>query len=184
VRGTRTSPGSSRDGTDAEFADAAAFLRDLARRAGDLGVELAVELHHCSLADTSTSLLRLLDAIGAPNVSANPDLGNVVWAYDLPSEPWTEAVERLAGRVRLWHVKNLQRVHVPEVERSFFVHASLDAGEIDYRWALGRMIAKGFDGWISIEGAGPGDLLAFAARGRAYLAELAADLAAGIGPVQ
>lgn len=180
-RGTNYSPGSSAEATDAEFSLAARFLAELAETAGRAGVGVALELHHCSLADTSQSLLRLLDEANHPNLSANPDLGNLLWAYAEPKEAWYEAVERLAGRVKFWHVKNLQRVHVPEVNRAFWVHASLEAGDVDYRWALARFAAAGFDGYLSIEGAGPGDLLAFAARGKAYLDELIETLEGGDG---
>ncbi|HEX5414936.1 MAG TPA: sugar phosphate isomerase/epimerase [Chloroflexota bacterium] len=180
-RGADFSPGSSAEATDAEFDDAARFLAELAETAGRAGVGVALELHHCSLADTSRSLLRLLDAAGHPNLSANPDLGNLLWAYAEPREPWYAAVERLAGRVSFWHVKNLQRVHVPEVNRAYFVHASLEAGDIDYRWALARFARAGFDSYLSIEGAGPGDLLAFAARGKAYLDDLIETLESGDG---
>ncbi|MGH2458387.1 MAG: sugar phosphate isomerase/epimerase family protein [Chloroflexota bacterium] len=181
VRGLEVSPGGSSQATDAEFAAAASFLREIAELGAAAGVQVAVELHHCSLADTSQTLLRLLDLANHPNLSANPDLGNLYWAYAIPEEPWHKAVERLAGRVRIWHVKNVQRVHVPEVGRSFFTHAALDLGDIDYRWALARLVAAGFDGPISIEGAGPGDLLAFAARGKAYLDDLLDTLASGDG---
>lgn len=181
VRGLAVSPGGSAQASDAEFSDAAAFLREIAEIGAAADVHVAVELHHCSLADTSQTLLHLLDLSNHANLSANPDLGNVYWAYDVPAEPWHAAVERLAGRVRFWHVKNVQRVHVPEVGRAFFTHAALDLGDIDYRWALARFVAAGFDGYLAIEGAGPGDLLAFAARGKAYLNDLLDTLASGDG---
>ena len=181
IKGLQFSPGGGKQAQEAEFAEAAAFLRRLANEAASGGVEVALELHHCSLADTSQRILHILELANHPNLSVNPDLANLYWAYDVPEEPWYEAVERVAGRVTLWHVKNVQRVHVPELQRSVFTHAALDEGDIDYRWALGRLVEAGFDGYISIEGAGPGDLLAFAARGKAYLDALLSDLAGGTG---
>jgi sugar phosphate isomerase/epimerase len=181
VRGTRDSPGASKDATEEDFGRTAEFLSEIAREAATANVEIAVELHHCSLADNSRSLLHLLELTGEPNVSANPDLGNVHWGYAVPEEPWHEAIERLAGRVKVWHVKNVKRTHIPEIDRSFFSQAALDDGDIDYRWALGRLMAAGFDGYVGIEGAGPGDILAVAARGKAYLDELVADVRSGVG---
>ncbi len=181
VRGLPVSPGASKTATEGELARAAGFLGELAREAASAGVQLALELHNCSLADTSRSLLRLLELAGQPNLSANPDLGNLYWAYDEPEEAWQDAVVRLAKRVKLWHVKNVLRIALPEEHRTLFVHASLDAGDIDYRWALARLVEAGFDGWISLEGAGPGDWLAFAARGKAYLDDLLADASEDIG---
>jgi hypothetical protein len=46
---------------------------------------------------------------------------------------------------------------------------------------LFRSLDAGFDGDITIEGAGPGDLLACAAAGRAYLAALVRDIGSGEG---
>jgi len=178
--GEQSSPGGSAGAREEEFGEAAAFLAELAQGAARFGTGVALELHHCSLADNSSSLLRILELANHPNLSANPDLVNLYRAYEVPEEPWYEAVERLAGRVELWHVKNTQRIHVPEANKSFFVHAALGEGDIDYRWALARLVASGFDGTISIEGAGPGDLLAFAARGKAYLDELIRELASGV----
>lgn len=181
IKGLRISPGGGRSAGEAEPAEAAALLRELARDAANGGVEVALELHHCSLADTSRRLLHILELANHPNLSANPDPGNMYAGYDVPEEPWYEAVERLAGRVRVWHMKNVKRVYFPEVQRAVFLHAALDEGDIDYRWALGRLVESGFDGHICLEGAGPGDLLAFAERSKAYLDALRREREAGIG---
>lgn len=182
VRGTRESPGSSRDASDADYERTAALLREVARDAAEADVAIAVELHHCSLADTSASLIRLLEVAGEPNLTANPDLGNPQWGYSVPEEQWHAAIARLAPRIgRVWHVKNIQRIYVPDIDRSFFVQAPLGEGEIDYRWAMANVLASGFDGYISIEGAGPGDVLTVAARGKTYLDDLIADVRAGVG---
>jgi sugar phosphate isomerase/epimerase len=181
IKGLSCSPGSGKLAPEEEFREAGAFLRELAEEGARGGVAIALELHHCSLADTSQRLLHILELAGHPNLSVNPDLANLYWAYDVPEERWYEAVGRLAGRVKLWHVKNVQRIHIPELQRARFTHAALDAGDIDYRWALERLVEAGFYGCISIEGAGPGDLLAFAARGKAYLDELLLERADSSG---
>jgi sugar phosphate isomerase/epimerase len=62
------------------------------------------------------------------------------------------------------------------LSRSAFVPAPLPDGDIDYRWCLMTARAHGYDGWISIEGAGPGDVLAVAERSLAYLCQVEADL--------
>ena len=181
IKGLQVSPGGGRSAGDAEFAAAAAFLRELAEAGCALGVRVAIELHHCSLVDTSQRVLRVLELANHPNLSVNPDLVNLYWAYAVPEEPWYEALDRLAGRVVCWHVKNVQRVYVPEAQRARYVPASLEAGDIDYRWALGRLLEAGFDGYLSIEGAGPGDLLTCAAKGKAYLDSLLRDAASDGG---
>lgn len=176
-RGLRRSVGSGREAVAAEFEAAAGFLRDLAAVAAAAGIRLSLELHHNAIVDTGARVADLVRAINRPNVGGNPDLGNLFWAYELPEEPYQEALLRvLAAGMNFWHVKNIQRVHVPEVGRSAFLHAALPDGDIDYRWALLTARQHGYDGWISIEGAGPGDVLAFAARGLEYLRSLEADL--------
>ena len=167
--------------TEEDYEKSAEALIEIARKAQPAGIEIAVELHHCGITDTSTRLLKLLEMINEPNVSANPDLGNLMWGYAEPEEPWYEAIKNLAGHVKLWHVKNVQLVQVPEIQRSYWVHAGLGEGDIDYRWSLGRLMEKGFDGWISIESSGPGDLLAFVGRGIDYLRELLEEQKQGIG---
>jgi len=179
--GLSVSPGSSIQAMDEEFHEAAEFLAELAEDAESADVGVALELHHCSIADTSQSVSKILSIANHPNLSANPDLGNLYWAYNCPLEPWHEAVERLAGRINFWHVKNLHRVYIPEIKRSFFIQAPLDEGDIDYRWALEKFVSKGFNGYISLEGAGPGDLFAFATRGKIYLDELISDINSDTG---
>lgn len=169
VLGTTDSPGGSREASERDYADTAARLRPLARRAGELGITLSIELHHCSIADTSTGVLRVIAETGEANMGANPDLVNEYWSYAQPPEPWREALEALAPVTNVWHVKNVQRVYIPEVNRAVFLERSLDQGDIDYRWAAGIMQRVGFAGWICIENAGPTDPFATTAHGRRYL---------------
>jgi sugar phosphate isomerase/epimerase len=177
-RGQRHSIGGSRAATEAEYVEAAAFLRDLADRAASAGVQLSVELHHNAITDTGATTARLVRAIDRPNVGGNPDLGNLYWAYETPEEPYQEAFLRvLDAGMNFWHVKNVQRVHVPEVGRAAYVQTPLPDGDLDYRWCVMTARARGYDGWISLEGAGPGDALAVAERGLAYLRRIEADLA-------
>jgi sugar phosphate isomerase/epimerase len=178
-RGQPHSVGSSRQSPAEHMEEAATFLRDLADRAAPAGIQLSVELHHNALTDTGATVARLVRLIDRPNVGGNPDLGNLYWAYDVPEEPYEEALLRvLAAGMNFWHVKNIQRVHFPELSRSAFVPAPLPDGDIDYRWCLMTVRGGGYDGWISIEGAGPGDVLAVAERGLTYLRQIEADLRA------
>lgn len=174
VTGTTHSPGGSREATDADYEATAKALRPLAARADGLGIALSVELHHCSIADTSAGLLRVLDLTDARNIGANPDLINGMWAYAEPPETWQEALVAVAPRVNLWHMKNAQRVYVPESRRAVFIERPLSQGDVDYRWGMARMRAAGFDGWISIENCGNTDPFETISVGRAYLASLAA----------
>lgn len=172
VMGAAHSPGGSLGAPQADFDLTSARLRRLARQATDRGLALSIELHDRSLADTSASLLRLLDGAGEANLGANPDLCNGYRAYATPPESWEAALDALAPRMNLWHVNNMQRVHFPEIERAAFVERPLHDGDVDYRLAHRKVREAGFDGWVVIEYKGRGDALATTSAGRAYLAGL------------
>ena len=167
--GAAFSLGGSLDAKPEDYERTAARLRVLAGQARPLGIALSVELHHCSIADTSAGVLLVLDTANERDIGANPDLINGYWAYAEPPETWRQAVEALAARTNLWHVKNAQRVHMPELQRAVFLERTLGEGDVDYRWAAGAMRRAGFDGWISIENCGTSDPFAVTAAGRRYL---------------
>jgi sugar phosphate isomerase/epimerase len=128
-------------------------------QAGDLGVDITVEVHQHSIADNSWSTLHLLELTDSPHVSANPDLGNILWTYETPEESSEEAIVALAAHSKYWHCKNLNRVHIPEIEHSYFIRVPLPDGDIDYRFALEAMNEANYDGYMAIEGANTGDQL-------------------------
>lgn len=172
VMGAASSPGGSVEATETDFSLTAQRLRKLAQQGQARGLNLSVELHDRGLADTSSSLLRILDEINEPNVGANPDLCNGYRAYGVPSESWQEALHKLAPRTNIWHVNNIQRVYFPEINRAAFVERSLGEGDVDYRSALKIMRSTGFDGWVVIEYKGTGDPFETLSKGRRYLASL------------
>lgn len=154
TRGRTYSPGGSLEATERDYAVTAERLRRLARHAAECGQELAIELHHCSLADTSRGVLKIIEMTGEPNVKPNPDLVNGLWSVATPRESWREALANVVDSMNLWHVKNVQRIELPEHGIAEFVEAPLPLGDVDYRWAVMFAAERGFDGWISIEGAG------------------------------
>jgi len=172
VMGATYSPGGSREASDGDFELTARRLRKLARLAQARGISLSIEMHDRSLADTSATLLRILDEANEPNIGANPDLCNGYRAYSEPSEPWTDALRRLAPRTNLWHVNNLQRIYFPEIERAAFAERPLGEGDIDYRLAVKLMQAAGFQGWVVVEYKGAGDALETLAQGERYFRQL------------
>lgn len=180
VIGARLSPGGSREASERDYEVSAAGLRKIAHHAAAKGLEVSVELHDRSIADTSASLLKILEMVGELNVKANPDLSNGYRAYDTPSETWQNALTALAPHANIWHVNNLQRVHFAEIQRSAFVECDLGAGDIDYVWALNLMRAAGFGGWIVIEYKGLGCAFEMLARGRKFLSRIFDDPAIGM----
>lgn len=150
--GRREPPGSSRSATPADIELTVAGLQQAGTVAAACGITIAIELHQFSVADTSAAIVRLLEAVALPNVRANPDLGNVLWAYSPPAEHWSAALERLAPLTAWWHCKNLIGMHVQELQRSFFTATPLWHGDIDYSYAIAAMHHAGYRGGLVIEG--------------------------------
>ena len=177
-QGERVSQGSSRVASEHDYVLTAERLREAGRLASDVGVKIAIEVHQGSIADNSRATLHLLDLVGLDSVGANPDLGNIYWQYEQPEETPETAIVALAPRAVYWHCKNLQRTHVPELQRSFFARVPLPDGEIDYRFAISAMLAAGYAGYFAVEGAQKGDQLSQDRRSLEYARGLLSELAA------
>ncbi len=174
--GEPVSQGSSRDARESDFQVTAQAIREAARRAADHGIAISIEVHQNSIVDNSWSALHLLDLIDQPNVGINPDLGNILWTYDVPEETSEHAIVALAPRARYWHCKNLKRVHIPENRHTIFLRVPLPDGDIDYRFAISAMVAAGYAGYLAIEGAQLGDHLTADGRSIAYVKQILAEL--------
>ncbi len=177
-QGERVSQGASRVASAHDYLLTAERLRSAGQLAADLGVKISIEVHQGSIADNSRATLHLLDLVGLESVGANPDLGNIYWQYEYPEETPEAAIVALAPRAVYWHCKNLQRTHVPDLQRSFFARVPLPDGEIDYRFAISAMLAAGYDGYFAVEGAQKGDQLTQDRRSLEYARGLLAELTA------
>ena len=177
--GEPVSQGGSRHASEADFQVTAKGLAEVADKAADLGVTIAIEVHQHSIVDNSWSALHMLEIIDKPNVGVNPDLGNIYWCYDVPEEPCEEAIVALAPHARYWHCKNLIRVHIPENEHSIFIRRPLPDGDIDYRFAISAMLDAGYDGYLAVEGMALGDQLSGDGRSAEYVRGLLKELKVG-----
>ena len=158
-QGEQVSQGASRTASEQDFVLTAERLRSAGHMAADLDVNISIEVHQGSIADNSTATLHLLDLVGLDNVGANPDLGNIYWQYEEPEETAEAAIVALAPRALYWHCKNLTRLNIPELHRSFFSRAPLPDGDIDYRFAISAMVDAGYNGYLAVEGVNTGDAL-------------------------
>jgi sugar phosphate isomerase/epimerase len=138
------------------FERTASILHEAEERAGGAGLEVTVEVHQLFIADTSTSTLKLLEMANSDHVFTNPDLGSILWHYDEPEEPSEGATVVLASNSKYWHCKTLQRVHVLELDRTYFIRVPIPDGAIDYRFAINAMIDAGYDGYFALEGTNAG----------------------------
>ena len=116
--------GSSQLASYGDFQQTSECLKKAGRAAGESGSIVTVEVHQHSIADNSESTIELLDMVDSEYVFANPDLGNILWHYDEPEESCEHAILALASRSRYWHCKSLQRVHVPELDRTYFFEST------------------------------------------------------------
>lgn len=174
--GEPTSQGSSRDAHESDFEVTARGFQESAHRAADLGIDLSIEIHQHSIADNSWSGLHLLELIDRPNVGINPDLGNILWTYDIPEETSEHAIVALAPRAKYWHGKNLRRVYIPENRHTIFLRVPLPDGDIDYRFAISAMADAGYSGYLAIEGMQVGDHLTADGRAARYAKDILAEL--------
>ena len=150
--GSARSVGSSREASQGDYEQSAVRLQKVADAAAEKDLKFALEIHQGSIADNSKATLRLLEMVGRPNVGINPDLGNILWSYNIPEESWADTIQNTAGKMNFWHIKNMRRVYLPEANRSVFIRTNVPDGEIDYRYAVEVAHAAGFAGYISVEG--------------------------------
>ena len=170
--GEPVAQGSSRGCSEADFERTARHFREITSRAADLGLEVAIEVHQGSLADNSWSALHLADLVDLPSFGVNPDLGNIYWQYDQPEETSEAAIIALAPRAKYWHCKNLRRILFPELRHAIFQRVPLPEGDIDYRFAIGAMLAAGYTGYAAIEGVNIGDQLTQDGRSAKYFHDM------------
>ena len=57
---------------------------------------------------------------GLTRIPGMPDLGNIMWNYDVPEEDFDESISKMASISKYWHCKNLFRIYHPENNRSVY----------------------------------------------------------------
>lgn len=177
--GRAIQPGSSQLASYQDFELTASILREAGNRAGEIGADVTVEVHQHAIADNSKSTLKLLEMTDSQHVYANPDLGNILWHYDEPEESSEQAIMALAPHSKYWHCKSLQRVHVPEHDRTYFLRVPLPDGDIDYRFAIHAMLDAGYEGYFALEGTQTGDHITKDARSIAYVRQIISEIKDG-----
>lgn len=117
-------------------------LRHAADRAATAGIEVVVERHLGSLVDEPDAIVRLLDAVGRPNVTLNYQPLDALPIEAVPAQP--EDARRLAPLSRYMHLKNYR------VESGRLVlAAALDEGAIDTGAVMEAAREAGYTGpWV------------------------------------
>lgn len=133
-----------------DFERTVAVLRHAADAAAPHRIEVVVERHVGSFADTEPRVGALLDAVARDNVALNyqplDDMPGSAVA-GLPAE-----CARLAPRSRYMHVKNYHPAPAPDAGVRPF--APIDTGVIDWPAVITAARAAGFAGPVSLEFSG------------------------------
>jgi sugar phosphate isomerase/epimerase len=151
------SQNSSRQTTLPEYDMLAEKYQELCDEAKNYGLNISCEMHQNSPIDNSWSAKLLHSKVERDNFGINPDLGNIIWNYDIPEELTEDAIRELAPISNYWHCKNMTRVNHPENQRSVFVRENILGGEIDYRFAIEAMHDGKYKGLMALEGVPSGD---------------------------
>lgn len=124
-----------------------ALLQETAELAGRAGIELVVERHVGSFADTPERIDALLGAIGCENVALNYQVLDLLPESAIGAQ--ADDAARLAGAARYFHLKNYRRN--PSAGGPLLPGASLRSGALDYRAILPAAWRAGYAGPLTFE---------------------------------
>jgi sugar phosphate isomerase/epimerase len=170
------SQNSSRETSLPEYDMLAEKYQELCDEAKDYGLNISCEMHQNSPIDNSWSAKLLHSKVERDNFGINPDLGNIIWNYDILEERTENAIKELASISNYWHCKNMTRVNHPENRRSVFVRENILGGEIDYRFAIEAMHDGNYSGLMALEGVPSGDQFYSDKQSLDYCKEIWSDL--------
>ncbi len=142
-------------------------IRELARHAEQVGVEVSLEMYEDTYLGTADDAVRFVTDVDHPHVGLNPDFGNLVRLHR-PVERWQDMVVKTVPLANYWHIKNYMRTEDGTTGQVVTAPAPLELGVVNYRWAVRHAVAHGFRGAFCTEHYG-GDGLGVGARNREYL---------------
>lgn len=117
-----------------------AGLKEALHHAEDLGVQLLVEPEPGLLIENVEQTMALAERIDSPMFGINFDIGHIYCV----AEPLPEAVDRLKGLTRHYHVEDIasSRVHR---------HLIPGHGAIEFDTVLRAIGDTGYQGWLTVE---------------------------------
>ncbi len=123
------------------------WLRRACDAAAPLGIDVVVERHIGSFADTPERVERLLDEAERDNLALNYQVLDLL----PPDEVDGQAADcaRLVPRARYFHLKNYRPN--PEAGGRVLPGGSLEGGVLDYRAILGAALKAGYTGPMTFE---------------------------------
>jgi 3-dehydroshikimate dehydratase len=132
---------------DDGFADTVRLLAAACDAAAGCGVDVVVERHLGSLADTAERIEGLFAAVERPNLALNYQVLDFLPEAAIAEQP--ADARRLAPRARYLHLKNYRRN--PQAGGPLLPGGSLAEGAIDQRALLAAAFEAGYAGPLVIE---------------------------------
>jgi sugar phosphate isomerase/epimerase len=132
---------------EAGFADVASLLRAACDAAAATGIDVVVERHAGSFADTPERIERLFAAVDRPNFALNYQVLDLLPQALAAAQP--DDARRLIPLARYYHLKNMR----PAADGAGPMPpgASLAGGVLDYRAILAAAFDAGYAGPLTIE---------------------------------
>jgi len=127
--------------------EVSALLRAACDAAAPRGIDVVVERHAGSFADTPERIARLFAAVERPNFALNYQVLDLLPQSLAAAQP--DDARRLVPLARYYHLKNVQPAK--DGQGPMPPGAALGRGVLDYRAILGAAFAAGYAGPLSIE---------------------------------
>lgn len=131
----------SRGHEDTDLARVAEAYEPVLRLADQYGVDVAVESEPSVIVSDILRLDQFIRLLDHPRVGALYDPGNEMTEKN-PYPPYPDGYERLRGRIRHVHVKDMRRGLIP---------SRLGEGDVDFHGLFPRLRADGYEGYVSVE---------------------------------
>ncbi len=160
-------PGYADDFSDDVRAVAVGKIKELAKHAQEVGVQIALEMYEDTYLGTADRMVQFVQDVGYDNVGLNPDFGNILRLHR-EVEPWEEIAAKTFPYTNYWHLKNYYRDEEPSTGSVRTHPAPLEFGTINYRKAIAMALEAGFRGAFCVEHYG-GDSISVGATNREYI---------------
>lgn len=165
-----TRPGIKNPDDKATYRLALERIRELARHADELGIQLSLEMYEDTYIGSARDAVRFVTDLDMPSVKLNLDIGNLIRLHR-PVEPWQEMIALCAPFAGYWHVKNYFRMEDSTTGQILTHPAPLLGGTINWRSAIATALEHGYDSPFLLEHYG-GDGLGICAQNREYLRQI------------
>ena len=149
------------------YQKAVARIRELGKHAATCDIEVSLEMYEDTYIGTADGAVRFVNNVDVAAVGINADIGNLIRLHR-PVEHWQSMIDKVAPYAKYWHVKNYLRIEDPARDLIVSYPTSLALGIIDYRWAIRKFLAHGYQSAFLCEHYG-GYGLSVCAMNRDYL---------------